>query len=1014
MILQRIGAILSVFLFIAVNAAAQAPVVNAFTPSSGPVGTLVNIDGSRFNASASGNTVYFGAVKANIISASNTRITVSVPKGATCQPITVTSNGLTCYASQPFITTFNSIPFTTASLNGKIDIQSGNYPYGVAIKDLDGDGKPDIVVVNSGNDNVSFFKNNSEPGAPSFALATQKAVNNYSNGLTVDDLDGDGKPDVVVANFSNNTISIFKNTSANNQINFDNAITFNTGQSPYAIAIADFNGDGKPDLAVTNEYSYPSYISVYTNSTTQNGQISFLAERDFPSLTNSRGISATDVDLDGKADIIVASQDGFVSVFKNTSAGSTINFDAKIDYNVPSSGGGAESIVVLDFDGDLKPDIAVADNNLPGSVSVWKNNSSVGSVSFVSRQDFSTGQNPFSICAGDINGDGKPDLAVTNQVDNTISVLINSSSSGNIMFNSKLNFPTGDYPRSANMGDIDGNGRPDLIVGNNAGSTVSILLANIQKLPSIITFPPPDAMIIDNNNILHPGATSTNTDPATPITYTSSNPAVAYVDVNGLIHVIAPGVTVITASQSGNDNYDPATPVQETYTIKENLILYLPPFTTKTTCTADFNANVSKSNATIPVTYTSSNPAVATINAQGLIHIIGPGTTIITANQTGDEQHNSATPVSQQLTVVSPVNPTVTITVDNAPACEGSSINFTATPANTSGGVINYQWKINGINTGTNSPTLTITSAAATDVFSCTITENGACSLPVNSNNISNIHFFPYQTPSVTITSSATGPVCSGTSVNFIAIPTIDGGNPTYQWKINGITAGGNQATFSSNTLNNNDKISCDISYNNSLCLVNASATSNIISADIISNSGPVLTISISASESNIYEGSIVDFMAVPSNAGVVSSYQWQINGINAVNGNNATFSTNQLKNNDEVTCIATTTNACSVPVISNPIKITVQLLNVNIPNTFTPNGDGVNDFWSIPALSSYPGCSVKIFTRYGQMVFDTKGYGNPWDGTYKGKLLPASTYYYVVKLDNKKMPFSGYVTIIR
>jgi gliding motility-associated-like protein len=1011
MILQRIGAILSVFLFITANATAQAPVINAFTPSSGPIGTLVNIDGANFSANASGNTVYFGAVQASITSASTTHLTVNVPKGVTCQPITVTSNGLTCYAEQPFITTFNSAPFTAASLNGKVDIQSGNYLYGVAIKDLDGDGKPDIVAVNSGSNTVSFFKNNSQPGVPTFTLATQKGINDYSTSLTVDDLNGDGKPDVVVANFNNNTISVFKNTSANNQISFDNAITFNTGQRPYAIAIADFNGDGKPDLAVTNEYSYPSYISVYTNSTTQNSQISFLAERDFPSLTNSRGISATDVDLDGKADLIVASQDGFVSVFKNTSAGSVINFDPKIDYTLPL-GGGPESVAVLDLDGDHKPDIAVADNNTPGTISVLKNNSSAGSISFTNRQDFPTGQNPFSICAGDINGDGKPDLAVTNQFDNSISVLINNSSSGNINFNNKLDFATGDYPRSANMGDIDGNGRPDLIVGNNAGSTVSILLANSQKLPSIITFPPPATMNIDNDNILHPGATSTNTE--TPITYTSSNPAIAYVDANGLIHVIAPGVTVITASQNGNDNYDPAPPVQETFTIKENMFLSFPSITPKTTCSADFNANVGRSNTIMPITYTSSNPAVATINAQGLIHITGSGTTILTANQSGDDLHNAATPVSQQLTVILPVSPTVTIDVDNSPSCTGTSINLTATPTNTSGGTITYQWQVNGVNTGTNSPVLTITSAAATDVFSCTITEAGSCTLPASSNNITNIIFLSYQTPSVVITSSAQTPVCSGTSVSFTAAPTPVAGNVIYQWKVNGIPAGNGLPTFTTNTLSNNDKISCDITNTSTPCLANTNATSNVISASIIDNSGPPLTVSISASANSIYEGTLVSFVAVPSNASMVNNYQWQVNGINAANGNSYTFSTNQLKNNDEVTCIITSTDACSMPVTSSPIKITVQLLNVAIPNTFSPNGDGVNDFWSIPALSNYPNCSVKIFTRYGLAIYDTKGYGKPWDGTYKGKVLPVSTYYYIVKLDNKTPPFSGYVTIIR
>jgi gliding motility-associated-like protein len=84
------------------------------------------------------------------------------------------------------------------------------------------------------------------------------------------------------------------------------------------------------------------------------------------------------------------------------------------------------------------------------------------------------------------------------------------------------------------------------------------------------------------------------------------------------------------------------------------------------------------------------------------------------------------------------------------------------------------------------------------------------------------------------------------------------------------------------------------------------------------------------------------------------------------------------------------------------------------IPNTFSPNGDGVHDRWDIAYLESYPGATVQVFNRYGQLVFESKGYTKPWDGTYKGKPLPIGTYYYLIDPKNGRNKMSGFVDIIR
>jgi len=92
-----------------------------------------------------------------------------------------------------------------------------------------------------------------------------------------------------------------------------------------------------------------------------------------------------------------------------------------------------------------------------------------------------------------------------------------------------------------------------------------------------------------------------------------------------------------------------------------------------------------------------------------------------------------------------------------------------------------------------------------------------------------------------------------------------------------------------------------------------------------------------------------------------------------------------------------------------------VKLLKgLKIPNTFTPNGDGINDTWKISYLDSYPNSWVQVFTRTGQLVFESHGFYQPWDGTLKGKPLPVDTYYYIIEPNNGREPFKGYVTIVK
>jgi gliding motility-associated-like protein len=95
----------------------------------------------------------------------------------------------------------------------------------------------------------------------------------------------------------------------------------------------------------------------------------------------------------------------------------------------------------------------------------------------------------------------------------------------------------------------------------------------------------------------------------------------------------------------------------------------------------------------------------------------------------------------------------------------------------------------------------------------------------------------------------------------------------------------------------------------------------------------------------------------------------------------------------------------------SDTVRIRV-LKNIAVPNVFTPNGDGINDLWTIAGLETYPGHDVKVFNTYGQIVFQSRNFTS-WNGNYLGRPLPVGTYYYIIEVPERGR-FSGYVDILR
>ncbi|MBP6389391.1 MAG: T9SS type A sorting domain-containing protein [Flavobacteriales bacterium] len=209
-------------------------------------------------------------------------------------------------------------------------------------------------------------------------------------------------------------------------------------------------------------------------------------------------------------------------------------------------------------------------------------------------------------------------------------------------------------------------------------------------------------------------------------------------------------------------------------------------------------------------------------------------TCVMTSNLSG-VTGNPATSNAITITISAAATPAVAIaqTTGSNPTCAGASVTFTATPTN-GGSTPAYQWKVNGVNAGTNSAAFTTTTLTNGQIVSCVLTSNLACATtPTATSNSITMGVNPSVVPSVAIAITAgSNPSASGASVTFTATPTNGGTTPAYQWKVSGVNAGTNSATFTTTALTNGQIVTCVLT-SNATCAVPSTATSNGITMTI-------------------------------------------------------------------------------------------------------------------------------------------------------------------------------------
>jgi gliding motility-associated-like protein len=508
--------------------------LNTVSPLAAPVGATVTITGNNFSTVLTDNEVWFGAVRATVLTATPTQLTVNVPTGATYAPVSVRKGELISSYHLPFRTTFSAgVNFNNTHFAPPTSFTLSGAAYNIEIMDLDRDGRPDIAA-QGGSFLTYFFRNTHSTGSIAASSLTAAGLTSNSAGNPkVVDCDGDGLADIVSPNGR-----VYQNTSTSGTISFSTDISLSLGAS--YMDFADLNLDGKTDLLITNSGGSAqlllkenrSKVGILDPNTTYG---SFSGNVVYGKPSTDGVVLAADFDNDGFPDAVTTNPiTDNISIYHNGGKFrvSNTSFDTRVEIAV---GDLPNRIYSGDFDADGKVDLLLYHGGTSSTLLiVFQNTSSVGSISF-NRIDLTNPSATTVATIADLDGDGKPEIITTSESGNRFSIFKNIHTSGALTaasFAAPFN-TTVTAPRGITTGDLNLDGKPEIILTRAAG--LLVVYENLVGNPSITSFNPSSGPI---------GTTVT----ITGVNF-SSTPANNIVTFNGIAAVVtASTATSITTT----------------------------------------------------------------------------------------------------------------------------------------------------------------------------------------------------------------------------------------------------------------------------------------------------------------------------------------------------------------------------------------------------------------------------------------------------------------------------------
>jgi FG-GAP-like repeat/Cep192 domain 4 len=422
------------------------------TTAPGGSGFTLTVNGTGFVSSSvvnwNGTALATTFVASSQLTATAPASDIATPGTATVTVTNPTPGGGTSNVEFFDVSGFaNSVTFTQLPPAPGLDDVSG-----IITADFNGDGKLDLaylveaiapgsVIIQLGN------------GDGSFQAPVSYPAGDVPSALVASDFNGDGKLDVAAANTQGNTISILL---GNGDGTFKSQITVPTAPGPLVLVAGDFNGDGKLDLAAANRYQDSGDVGG-VSILLGNGDGTFQSHVDYATSLFAYATTIGDFNGDGNLDLIFflgGSLPGQLLFLPGNGDGT---FQSPQSFPADSN---VESLIAADFNEDGNLDLVTAD--LGGGAYVFLGN---GNGTFQSAVEYAPGHLGLCLAAGDFNADGKLDLALTNQDQDSFSVLLGN---GDGTFQSPVDFPTSEGALGVAAGDFNGDGKLDLAVVVNA------------------------------------------------------------------------------------------------------------------------------------------------------------------------------------------------------------------------------------------------------------------------------------------------------------------------------------------------------------------------------------------------------------------------------------------------------------------------------------------------------------------------------------------------------------------
>ncbi|MGI9544308.1 MAG: FG-GAP-like repeat-containing protein [Cyclobacteriaceae bacterium] len=1039
-------AVLMVFVF-AGTSQAQTPIITSIDKDHGAVNDTVAISGSGFGNSTLGVKVFFGAAESSVLTVVDNLIQALVPGGSTISSISVTNiaSGHIGYSSDLFFISFGGSGFDPSLLDGQFDFAAQNGLFDLVMVDIDGDGKNDVVTSHQLSNFVNIYRNTSTLSTVSFVVRNLDLGAPTLN-LTSRDLDGDGKPDLVFSREggTGGALIAVRNNSTPGSLSFDSPVLLPTaGAKPRRIVIRDLNGDGTPEIIATNQAS--KFISVFRNLSSP-GSLSFGPEITFglpDTILASAGLAVEDLNGDDRPEIVVnpfLSRD--IYIFENTTNSSSVSFAPVFLLNVS---GNLSNLVVGDLNDDNLPEIIVT-RFLSDDISVLQNTTTNTGIAFDNQKIFQVAETPVGIDLGDMDGDGKLDLMITSfSPTQQMTHLRNITTSATVELE-RHDIRVNEQNRNVKLGDINGDAKPDIAFTSIESFQLSILL---------------------NQNCVAP-----EVSPAGPLTLCSGNSLqLNATNAVGVVYqwykdgspIGTPGNSLTVSS--GGDYWVTTTGNSGTCVETSN--------TVAVTEIGGGGSGTPLAGNNGPICLGATLDLTTSFVDGGTYSWTGPNGFISDQQNPSISNFNSAMAGDYQViistgacvsapgitNVVESIVPDLTITTsDLTTFCVGKS----ATLYVPSVPGLSYQWLRDGI------------VIAGANTFGVVASQSGFYTVAVTNADGCSKESAPMEikvTPPPTAGFSAPSTACLNLPVTFTDSSLMDTSlNVFYQWDFGDGATSTNQNpnhtyaalnTYTVSLTVHYDDVDCSDTYSRTIDVVASPTVSIIADRDTVMCENDTINLSvddihtsylwstgatnssIAATDPGIYTVEVVttagcitqaqievvtlplpdittsvdidrvfagDTVQLTATGGF--NYSWTpVEGLSDPNSPNPTAIVDRTTT---YTVLAEGTNGCF-----NSAEVTVRVgdgINVNPKPLFSPNNDGQNDRWVIQNMERYPDCTVSIFNRQGNLLFEQKSYsGNEWDGTFNGQPVIEGAYYFVVRCpDSNKNARSGSLTLIR